>query len=153
MSELKCLACGKDSDKLVWESVCLSCYNRISKNRDPQTYLNRMFIGLRSIRKNKFEWTIKKTDMMPLWLNQDGRCALSGLPMMLYTGSGDRHLHSFNASIDRIDPKIGYHLFNVQLVCDRANLIKNTLSEGELHVWVKSIHDYRFGHLNRDSNP
>ena len=149
---MKCLACKKDTTKHVWDSVCTSCYNRISRNKDPLRFLSRLFVSLKSQRRKRFDWTIEKTDMMPMGRSQDGICALSGLPMMLYTGHGDARLRSFNASIDRIDPNLGYHLFNVQLVCDRANLIKNTLSEGELHVWVKAIHDYRFGHLNREKD-
>jgi hypothetical protein len=51
-------------------------------------------------------------------------------------GNGKKDL---NVTIDRIDPEEWYVRYNIQLVCQRANIIKHTLSEDMLLWWCENI--------------
>ena len=57
---------------------------------------------------------------------QNTSCALTGEPLTCILIKGVQTWT--NASIDRIDPKQGYTLDNIQLVTRRANLMKSNLS-------------------------
>lgn len=64
-------------------------------------------------------------------------CPVLGVAMSLGTGSGKRSWHSY--SVDRIDPSKGYVKGNIQIVCMRANVMKNDASVEELQqfaAWV-----------------
>ena len=41
--------------------------------------------------------------------------------------------------IDRIDPSVLYVRSNIQLVCQRANIIKHTLTEDMMLWWCENI--------------
>lgn len=66
--------------------------------------------------------TITKKEMWELFLKQNKKCALSGLDITIENKKG-------TASIDRIDPKKGYVLENVQWVHKDLNRMKNIFSE------------------------
>lgn len=74
--------------------------------------------------------------LLDLYDSQQGRCALSGVPMTYRAGVGRT---STNISIDRIDSRRGYLRGNVQLVCDLVNRMKQDLQEDELVVWCRNI--------------
>jgi len=57
--------------------------------------------------------------MLNIYKDQDGKCALSGLPM------SHQYHDLYSMSVDRIDSSIGYIKGNVQLVCKAVNLMKN----------------------------
>lgn len=63
-----------------------------------------------------------------LWNKQNGKCALTGIPLTYKFYEG--RVNS-NVSIDRIDSSKGYAKDNVQLVCMAANQMKNDLSQDE----------------------
>lgn len=71
-------------------------------------------------------FTITVEDVVALWDKQNGRCAISGMPMA----------HEFknlrSVSIDRIDSDLGYTLDNIQLVCQWVNYAKNRYSNAEI---------------------
>ena len=71
-----------------------------------------------------------------LWEKQEGKCALSGLPMTYIRGNG--RIVS-NISIDRIDPTKGYTESNIQLVCGQVNVMKYTATTEELLYWCRAI--------------
>jgi endogenous inhibitor of DNA gyrase (YacG/DUF329 family) len=75
-------------------------------------------------------------DLIALYYDQKGLCALTGVPMTYLTGRG-RVIT--NASVDRIDGSIGYLRGNVRLVCCIANSMKNVLTDDELRHWCKLI--------------
>lgn len=79
------------------------------------------------------EITIDLEYLVALWYSQDGRCALSGMPMV----------HRFNSfysiSIDRKDSSLGYIPGNVQLVCQWVNRAKNKHSDAEMKEVFKSF--------------
>tara|TARA_S200002703_G_scaffold76928_1_gene66418 strand:- start:821 stop:1171 length:351 start_codon:yes stop_codon:yes gene_type:complete len=104
-----------------------------------ENYLKDHYTKSKSSRKDKFEWSITVDDVLALWEQQEGRCALSGVYMTHHQDRGERK--DLNASIDRIRSMEGYVPDNIQLVCQRVNLIKNDLDEASLYWWVKNLYD------------
>tara|TARA_B100000749_G_scaffold208403_1_gene163431 strand:+ start:2674 stop:2931 length:258 start_codon:yes stop_codon:yes gene_type:complete len=77
--------------------------------------------------------------MFILYEQQHGLCAITGT-VMTYQSTMDNN-NDRNISLDRIDNTKGYVLDNVQYVCKRVNLMKNTLAEKEFIGWCKLIAD------------
>jgi hypothetical protein len=73
-----------------------------------------------------------------LWEAQNGRCALTGIPMTFDAGGSET-----NASIDRINAGGPYTLDNIQLVCYRANWMKNTMDMDSFNYWVSVLFKHR----------
>ena len=81
-----------------------------------------------------------------LWETQDGKCALSKLPMV----------HEFNnlcsISVDRVDSELGYAKGNVQLVCKWVNLAKGSHSNIEFGELLDTYYERQCGwHTSRRS--
>ena len=89
----------------------------------------------RSKDKNMFN-DLNLEYLLYLWSKQDGKCALTGIPMTykFYEGRVNTNL-----SIDRIDSSKGYTKDNVQLVTMVANQMKNDLSVEELVEICKKL--------------
>ena len=147
-----CTACKQDLPKEDFEitsnpkgkyfrSVCKSCRTKIAnrkKSSSPEKYLRHLYTQAKSARRNSgIEWNIEAIDIIALWHEQEGKCALSGVFMTWQKDGGGRK--ELNASIDRIDPHNGYLPNNVQLVCSRVNILKHNLTEDELYWWCKNI--------------
>ena len=73
-----------------------------------------------------------------LYQRQEGKCAISGLPMTYNVGAGRNH---YNISIDRIDSTKGYTKDNVQLVCAQVNMMKAEMTMEELYIFCENIVD------------
>ena len=87
--------------------------------------------------KNGRYFNLSHIDLHVLWESQNGRCKLTGVPMTTIRGNGWQV--PTNASLDRINPVIGYTKDNVQFVCWQANQMKGSLSEDELRIFCKLI--------------
>lgn len=72
-----------------------------------------------------------------LWVTQDGRCAVTDVPMTHVQGAGRRIWT--NVTVDRIDPDVGYVEGNVRLVCKAVNYMKNAMSDAEMFQWAALI--------------
>lgn len=83
-----------------------------------------------------FDLTI--SDLYNLWNEQNGRCAISNIPMTYELCKGNVMT---NISVDQINPKAGYTKNNIQLVCWAVNRMKGEMSIDELLYFVNSIHD------------
>lgn len=77
-------------------------------------------------------------DLYNLWNEQNGKCAISNIPMTCEFCKGNVMT---NISLDQINPKAGYTKDNVQLVCWAVNRMKGEMSINELLYFVNSIHD------------
>lgn len=99
-----------------YKGISGSCWNRIQKN------------SKRSSRKNRrdFEFLITKKYIWDLYQKQNGKCALSGIDIVLDVGSQTK---SQTASLDRIDSNKGYIEGNVQWVHKDINSMKMDYSE------------------------
>ena len=126
-------------------SICSSCVGkkrRIRWCKTPEAFIKRLFIQLRSKRLAQgLVVDIDYDDIIKLYYKQDGKCALSGAKLTHLSSS---KLPAFNRnpnniSIDRKDTTKGYINGNVQLVCNRVNLMKHTLTDRQFKVWIKKI--------------
>ena len=78
--------------------------------------------------------------LIDLLKRQNYRCALSGVPLTCLLQKGA--VTKTNASIDRINPKGGYVLENVQLVCAAINKFRVDLPVNEFVSWCRKVADY-----------
>lgn len=78
---------------------------------------------LKSNAKNRgMSFEINSEHLWDLFQNQKGLCALSGLPLMLQSGSQ-------TASLDRIDSSVGYIKGNLQWLHKDVNVMKWDFTE------------------------
>jgi hypothetical protein len=96
----------------------------------PGAFINRIKAGAK-IRKNGIEVDIDAKFIYDLWIKQNKKCALSGLPIDFVNvnkGNPDKPWSKYDlvctASPDRIDSNKGYTKDNVQLLHKDVNMIK-----------------------------
>jgi hypothetical protein len=75
-------------------------------------------------------------DLADQWVAQEGKCAISGVPLTLKAHKRD---HTGTASVDRIDSKLGYTKDNIQWVHKTVNQMKMDLEESEFFDWCNKI--------------
>lgn len=86
--------------------------------------------------KRGLEFSITVEQAWELFLQQDKRCALSGVPLTF----GSAHARSsVTASPDRIDSSIGYVEGNVQWVHKDINVMKRSLSDIDFIEWCRKV--------------
>ena len=126
--------------KSFTRTYCRECHqvkNNKSKSSNPHSYLANSCAQLKYARqKEGIEWFLTSDDLVELWEEQEGKCALTGQIMTWYKGEGPQDM---NVSIDRIYPDKPYYKSNVQLVCYRMNIMKHTLNDSELYCWCKNL--------------
>ena len=89
-------------------------------------------------RKKGIPFTITSEHVANLAEAQDNLCALTNFPLTY----GPPRCPT-NASLDRIctNPTVGYIPSNVRIVCVRANIMRLSMSDDELHIWCQHICD------------
>ena len=80
--------------------------------------------------------TLKDEEVLEIYKNQKGLCALTGREMTHIQGEGRIRT---NISIDRIDSNRGYLKENIQLVCADVNKAKQELSISEFKNLCKMV--------------
>ena len=123
---------------------CVSIQKAKKTSATPESYLRVLHTQLKSQRaKQGVQYELTTEDVIDLWEMQEGKCALSGMLMTHQRDGtyGDKKKKDFNASIDRINPNGPYVRENVQLVANRVNTMKHTLSQDMFLWWVKNIHE------------
>ena len=88
------------------------------------------------LRKIKFNVSIKY--LWDLFVNQQRKCCLSGIPLLFKTN----HESSGTASLDRIDSSFGYIKGNVQWVHKDVNIMKNQYSQEKYIEICKKVATY-----------
>ena len=78
-----------------------------------------------SAKKRGYLFEITPKDIYDLWIRQDKKCKLSGIPVTYQK----RYDLKDTASVDRIDSSKGYTLENIQIVHKDINMMKNTYSQ------------------------
>ncbi len=122
---------------------CLKCktaqaVHRV--NRSPKSYIRNLIVQLRYSRKKQgHKWDIGKKEIYQLYLNQEGKCALSGVEMTHVRTHAE--IGETNISIDRIDPEGQYVISNIQLVCKRVNYMKHNKDQKTFLNWVSLIYN------------
>lgn len=119
------------------------CRDRQIKSiyKNPRNYLATRNSDMRQRAKKyniELDDTIDVEFLFNLFEEQQGLCAISGLPMTwMHEGLASNHgsRRGTNISIDRIDPEQGYLPENIRLVCDRVNKLKSSMVDGDLYFW------------------
>lgn len=93
-----------------------------------------------ALSRRGLEFRITSGDLLKLLIDQNGKCALTGWNLE-FTRGGDfgSGTNPLGCSIDRKDNMLGYVPGNVQLVCWKANKIKNSLSDSEFKELCKAV--------------
>lgn len=126
----RCRQCGIDSMKKGTELINGQYFYQIRHNAE-----------LRGI-----YFDITPQDLHDLWINQKGKCAISGISIQLpvkkkaYKEDGKQTIHYFgNASVDRIDSLKGYKKENIQWVLSKINIMKMETPQDEFIQLCKLI--------------
>jgi hypothetical protein len=98
------------------------------------TMYNNYMSGAKS---RKLIWNIKIEDLWNLYIKQRGLCSLSGLPIDFNPEWNNREL--LTASLDRIDPTVGYDISNIQWVDKHINEMKMDLMQDRFLELAKAI--------------
>lgn len=85
--------------------------------------------------------TISFEELYNIYLKQEGRCALTGVPL---TWKLEKGVTTWtNLSLDRIVPGGPYTAENIRLVCRIVNVMRHTLEDAELLSWCKLILEHK----------
>jgi hypothetical protein len=76
-----------------------------------------------------------------IWDKQNGICPYTGIKMELGRTSAEEDIKKtpIKASLDRIDPNIGYIKGNVEYVCYCINVMKNDFTKEEMINFINQI--------------
>lgn len=96
---------------------------------------------MRVKKKPRLKSDIDLTYLTELWEKQDGKCAITHIPIILPSnaktwGKGKK---PDNASLDRIDSKLGYIKGNVQFIALSINLAKTDFSQEDFIAFLGKI--------------
>ncbi len=106
-----------------------------------QNYFGRLQRGAAD-RGITFEVTIEY--LWELFQSQNGRCALSGVPIKLSTRHSSRtNKREQTASLDRINPDVGYCEGNVWFVHKDVNYMKLDYTLEEFLFFCAAVTDYQ----------
>jgi phage FluMu protein Com len=152
MNTIRCNSCGQEKTASEFSAdnkkTCLVCKVRKHEqyvSEDHKRFLRTLYTKAKSAVKNgkraeHVKWHISADDLIKLWAEQEGRCAVSGVILTHHKdGSGYK---DFNASIDRINNERGYTPDNIRLVCYRANIMRHSLSGDMFYWWIRTINDF-----------
>lgn len=125
-----------------YRTKCKTCTQAEDKAKISETYqgyLGRLHGSSKHARKKQgYVWEITIEDVIALWEEQEGRCSVTGLVMTHHRdGSGHK---DFNASIDRLNIKVGYTRDNIRLVCYAVNIMRGSLDLSEFYFWIKTAY-------------
>lgn len=103
--------------------------------------LSKTKYAAKNVRDLEFDITIR--DLMDLYLEQKGRCALTGWELEFTRGgSWENGTNPRAATIDRIYNTAGYKKWNVQLCCWMPNKIKSSLSNSQFKNFCEDVARY-----------
>ena len=129
--------CWVENRKQVGNHTTAEQYNRV--NKDPRQFFVKLIhgrgrgaAGCRSALTPEF--------LMEMYNKQNGRCAVSGLPLSTKLVLGGDW---YRCSIDRIDNEVGYIPENAHLVCKGVNIARNAQSLDEFIDMCKAVVKYQ----------
>lgn len=122
--------------------LCKSCSNSIPENNNHKGfYLDVLRASFAHKYKSNaelrnIEWSVSFDYLAKLLIDQDFRCALSGIPISAMEVNN-------NASLDRIDSTLGYIENNVQWVTSKVNMMKQQYTQEEFIEVCNSVANYK----------
>jgi hypothetical protein len=96
---------------------------------------------VKSAKKRNFEFSISIEDAWNKFIEQEGKCALSGLNLEFTNKSKNTRLTT--ASLDRIDSKKGYTVDNIQWIHKRIQIMKMDAKEEDFINFCYIISDFQ----------
>ena len=97
------------------------------------------------------ELNITIEDAWDVYLQQNGKCAISGVDIILRgqeIGISSKQVHKkTTASLDRINSSKGYTIDNIQWIHKDLNQMKSDRTMETFLYWVKTIYENKFGIL------
>lgn len=142
----------------VINNVVLSCgHTKHNSNKakgvwpDVGAYLTRVKTRARS---RNIPFKLNQQILLDLWNKQEGKCALSGLPMTIsksYTFKDRRDKpnkvgkarYIQTASLDRINPNKGYVEGNVRWTHIAPNIMRSGMTDDEFYHYIESIYNHK----------
>jgi hypothetical protein len=94
----------------------------------------------RNAETREIEFTITLEDLEAVWVKQEGRCKLTGIPLELPNSRSNGDL-TYRASIDRIDNDKGYTRGNIQILSLRVNYMKMRSKNSEVIEFIRLIRE------------
>ena len=79
----------------------------------------------RKCKEKEWVWEVTAENIHNIFINQNKKCALTGLEISFENLNEEKFGYSCTASLDRIDSKKGYTLDNIQVVHKDINIMKN----------------------------
>lgn len=153
----KCEICGSEriirNDQFSLHKVnCKNCiYNTRKEGVLLKTVPNWYFKSVCNLAKQRsIPITITLEEIIILWNNQGGKCALSGVDLtfgmeLQSLNEKSRLIHSHRmttASLDRIDSNGGYIKGNIQWVEKNINIFKNALNNDDFIGLCRLVSQY-----------
>ena len=152
MIQLICDECGKEFERKLsqhkWSEkvgrrvlcsrrCCGKAYCRSSHEKHNTHPMQYLWSRMRGSAYKKGIEICSKDDLKTLWDKQEGRCAISNLPMKYVNQVGDAD--PFQASVDRIDSTGEYTADNIQLVCLAVNYAKHTWTQDTIIEFLMEL--------------
>jgi len=113
---------------------CTEC--RRTEKSGPRRYLTQLIYRAKIRTDERGIKVITVDHMMHVLRLQGGVCPLTGLTLTFTAGSG---FVFTNASLDRINPQLGYIQGNVRLVTLWANYARNTLTDEDFFYFCNLV--------------
>ena len=136
----KCTLCGSIFIRKGRQSLCSDACVREDRSRRSEKYISgnwrRYFRQLCQYKKEARK-DINEDILLELLEKQEYTCALSGMELTCVRAKGVTF--RTNASIDRIDPNLGYNIENIQIVCNVVNKMKSDMTMDEYVEWMKRV--------------
>lgn len=118
--------------------TCNKC--RSLNHRSKETIKSFIFSNMiRAAKDRELEFTLTKEYITELYLEQNGKCAISKLDIIFAPTSKEHLQCGSTASLDRIDSSKGYIIGNVQWVHKRINFMKSDMTQSEFVAFCKAV--------------
>ena len=130
-----CMPCG-NARSIAWQSKNkgrLASKRYAARQANPRHSINVSLYG--ALKRCPTEDPATIDDIMKIWKDQSGRCAVSGIQMTWAKGS----VLSTSITLDRIDPFSGYTASNIRLVCHAVNAFRGRMSDDEMFTMALAI--------------
>lgn len=112
----------------------------VDRKSSTDRYLSQLLTAIKNrAKKKELDFDIDQPFLLRLLINQDYKCAMSGLSLERPLTRTASLIDKYTISVDRIDSTKGYTKDNVRLVCYIANTAKNRFSDDELYEFCRGF--------------
>jgi len=130
----ECLNCGKKMEyrkSILKKCCCFACSGQYrSKCANPFNIYIRSIVSRIKHHKPDCEISLNAKDLEIQWEKQEGKCPFTG-KKMVHMRREKHEKNPYQASIDRINPKIGYINGNIRFISLMANYAKHLFTDAE----------------------